>query len=180
MPLRLFLDWLLCVKWSIGGCRRPRCIIMSFFCHFYLRPNQCDKGPHTLHPCRASSPTSISPRSPITIWLLCFIIEQQSPKVNAPSFYLFFNPKTMDDTPPCTPLQLHLISIPSYITLDLFGLVVVCVIVDWQPSKATESFIYLFLYLSNHCPAQWDNVRPHDLDPTRLLSKIPSTADANS
>jgi hypothetical protein len=91
MPLRLFLDWLLCVKWSIGGCRRPRCIIMSFFCHFYLRPNQCDKGPHTLHPCRASSPTSISLRLLITIWLLCFIIERQPPRAKAPSFYLFFD-----------------------------------------------------------------------------------------
>ena len=74
----------------------------------------------------------------------------------------------MNYIPPCAPLQSYLIFKPSYVTPALFCLVVVCVIIDLRPSKATESCI-LFIFVSFQSLPDTMRQRP----PTRSYPHAP-------
>jgi len=65
-PSRLSVfGWLLCLFTSFYGHLRPRRIfIFVYFCSSVRRPKRRQHAPHTLPAQRASSPTSLLPRTP--------------------------------------------------------------------------------------------------------------------
>jgi hypothetical protein len=86
--------WLV-VVWAVVD-RRPSkgngVFYIYFFSSFeFVTSNDWTPPPHTLQPPRASSPTSILPRPPKTIWLFYLPIKWRPPKAEAPFPLYFFD-----------------------------------------------------------------------------------------
>ncbi len=85
----LVVVWAVVDWWPSKGNGVSYIYIFSSF--EFVTSNDWMPPPHTLQPPRTSSPTSILPRTPTTIWLLYLPIKWQPPKAEAPFPLYFFD-----------------------------------------------------------------------------------------